>query len=267
MDQAISDIRKFREAGLFGGVSIPVADASFDLPSYADGQYWEPLWHVLEDLAIPAYVHAGGDAPDASAMYGPDPAVAWELYSYEFWLYARRVFWLLMFSGVFDRHPSLKLVIGENNAGWVPSVLEEMEAHLDVFWHTPAKHKLKMRPTEYYLRHVFVAASILTRQEVDARHKIGLDNLCWGSDYPHPEGASPLVRQVIQHQVGGLPTSDIEKMLGLNALKVWDFDKDAVTKAAQRIGPTEEELRVALRADEIPATFSGVLAAIPTSLG
>jgi hypothetical protein len=74
-------------------------------------------------------------------MYGPDPAVAWEAYSYEFWYYARRVFWLLMFGGVFDRHPDLKLVIGENNAGWVPGVLGEMEAHLDVFWHTPATHK------------------------------------------------------------------------------------------------------------------------------
>jgi predicted TIM-barrel fold metal-dependent hydrolase len=175
-------------------------------------------------------------------------------------------FWLLMFGGVFDRHPNLKLVIGENNAGWVPAVLAEMEAHLDVFWHTPAAHKLKARPTEYFLRHVYVAASLLTRQEVDARHEIGLDNLCWGSDYPHPEGASPLVRSVIQHQVGGLPTGEIEKLLGLNALKVWDFDTGAVLEAARRIGPTDDELRKALSPDQIPANFSGVLAAIPVSL-
>jgi predicted TIM-barrel fold metal-dependent hydrolase len=266
MEQAVADIRRFRDAGLFGGVSIPVPDATFDLPGYADPDYWEPLWSVLEELAIPAYVHAGGDAPDASAMYGPDAAVAWELYSYEFWFYARRVFWLLMFGGAFDRHPGLKLVIGENNGGWVPGVLGEMEAHLDVFWHTPARHKLKMRPTEYFVRHVYIAASILTRQEVEARHEIGLDNLCWGSDYPHPEGASPLVRSVIRHQVGGLPADEIGKLLGLNALKVWDFDKKAVYDAAQRIGPTEEELRTALSPEEIPANFSGVLAAIPVSL-
>ena len=266
MDQAIADIRRFRAAGLFGGVSLPVADATFDLPAYSDPEYWEPLWSVLEELAIPAYVHAGGDAPDASAMYGPDPAASWELYSFEFWYYARRVFWLLMFGGVFDRHPNLKLVIGENNAGWVPGVLEEMESHLDVFWHTPARHKLKMRPTEYFLRHVYIAASILTRQEVEARHQIGLDNLCWGSDYPHPEGAGPLVRSVIRHQVGGLPTGEIEKLLGLNALKMWDFDKKAVFEAAQRVGPTAEELREALSPQDIPATFSGVLAAIPVSL-
>jgi predicted TIM-barrel fold metal-dependent hydrolase len=266
MEEAIADIRRFRDAGLFGGVSLPVADGQFSLPSYADPDYWEPLWNVLEELAIPAYVHAGGDAPDASAMYGPDPAVAWEAYSYEFWFYARRVFWLLMFGGAFDRHPDLKLVIGENNAGWVPGVLTEMEAHLDIFWHTPSRHKLKMRPTEYFLRHVYIAASVLTRQEVEARHEIGLDNLCWGSDYPHPEGASPLVRSVIKHQVGGLPANEIEKLLGLNALKVWDFDRDAVRKAAERIGPTEEDLRRALSPQEIPANFSGVLAAIPVSL-
>jgi hypothetical protein len=66
--------------------------------------------------------------------------------------------------------------------------------------------------------------------------------------------------------IGGLPADEIGKLLGLNALKVWDFDKDAVLKAAQRIGPTEEELRRALSPQAIPANFSGVLAALPVSL-
>ena len=52
-----------------------------------------------------------------------------------------------------------------------------------------------MKPSEYFRRNVFLGASCMPRREVELRHEIGVGNIMWGSDYPHPEGTWPRTRQ------------------------------------------------------------------------
>jgi predicted TIM-barrel fold metal-dependent hydrolase len=252
MDRALEEIRTCREGGLYGGVLIPTIGP--DLPSYADPEYWEPLWSLLVDLKMPAYMHAGNFPADALHTFGTDPVTLWELGMYEVYYQGRRPFWVMMYSGVFDRHPDLKFVIAENQVAWVPAVLHELECHFDMFWHRPGKDKLQLRPTEYFQRHMFLAGSIMNRSEVDLRHEIGMGNLGWGSDMPHPEGASPFGRQVLQYQFNDVPEREVRKILGLNALEVWDFDRAQLQEVADRIGPSPDDLAKPL--ETIPVCFS-----------
>jgi predicted TIM-barrel fold metal-dependent hydrolase len=254
MERAIAEIRTCRESGLMGGVLIPTLGWGTAVPSYADPEYWEPLWSLLVDLKLPAYIHAGGFPADGATAFGTDPVTAWELGLTEVFYHGRRPFWIMMYGGVFDRHPDLKFVIGENQVGWVPGMLQELECHFDMFWRRPGREKLQLRPTEYFQRHIFLAGSIMNRQEVEQRHDIGIDNLGWGSDMPHPEGTNPYSREVMQHQFHGVPEADTRKILGLNALEVWDFDRDVLQGVADRIGPSPADLASPLA--KIPACFS-----------
>ena len=54
----------------------------------------------------------------------------------------------------------------------------------------------------------------MKRYEAEMRHEIGIDQLMWGADYPHLEGAAPVHRETLRYIFGGLPEDDVRRMLG-----------------------------------------------------
>jgi hypothetical protein len=117
-----------------------------------------------------------------------------------------------------------------------------------------------MRPAEYVDRHVFLGGSLMKRYEAEMRAEIGIDRLMWGSDYPHLEGAAPVHRLVLRQVFGGLPEEDLRRILGLNAIDVFGFDRALLEAVADRVGPTVADLSTTVTMDEIPKTFSWSLA-------
>ena len=69
-------------------------------------------------------------------------------------------------------------------------------------------------------------------------HEIGVGNLMWGTDLPHPEGTWPHTAEKLQEFLGHLPADEIQQIVGLNALDVYShFDRDTLEAFAQQIGP------------------------------
>ena len=153
-------------------------------------------------------------------------------------VFTRRPLWFLLFGGVFDRHPTLKVVVTENGAQWLPSLIRDMEAFFDTHGGAPVRSYLKMRPAEYFDRHVFLGGSLMKRSEAEMRHEIGIDRLMWGADYPHLEGAAPVHRQILRWVFGGLPEEDVRRILGRNAIRVFGLRRgDQLQEVADRVGP------------------------------
>ena len=73
--------------------------------------------------------------------------------------------------------------------------------------------------------------------EVEARHEIGVGNLMWTSDYPHPEGTWPESENLITEAFQGIPLDETRAMLGGNAAEVFGFDVEALAPITERIGP------------------------------
>jgi predicted TIM-barrel fold metal-dependent hydrolase len=100
---------------------------------------------------------------------------------------------------------------------------------------------MSMKPSEYFARNVWVGCSALPDEETtQAYYDIGVDRILWGTDYPHPEGTWPSTLEKMTVSLGGLPDDDIQAMLGINALDVYDVDADALWKVAGQIGPRRE---------------------------
>jgi len=259
MDRAVEEIGWARQAGLFGGVMLPAMSVGSGLPGYTD-DYFEPFWSACEehDMVVNLHTGASGMATDAKRLYDPQRGVYLGLY--EVFVFTRRPLWFMVFGGVFDRHPRLKVVISENGVQWLPSLVRDMEQFFDTHGGAPVRSYLKLRPSEYFRRHVFVGGSLMKRYEAEMRQEIGVDRLMWGADYPHLEGAAPVHRQVLRHVFGGLPEEDVRRILGSNAVDLWGFDGDALQAAADRVGPTVEDLATPIGLDEIPPTFSWSLA-------
>jgi predicted TIM-barrel fold metal-dependent hydrolase len=147
----------------------------------------------------------------------------------------------LVWSGVFERHPRLKVAITEGTCIWAP----ELKTLLDFRYeetHFAAKlgdyrSHLSMKPSEYFDRNVFYGASCMPRREAETREAIGVANIMWGSDYPHPEGTWPDTAGAMHDTFDGLPQADVEAMLGRNAARVYGFDVEKLEAIAARIGP------------------------------
>ncbi|HWD52755.1 MAG TPA: amidohydrolase family protein [Acidimicrobiales bacterium] len=259
IDRAVEEVAWARDAGLFGGVMLPAMSIKSGLPGYAD-EYYEPFWSACEDNSLVVNLHTGasGMATDSKQLY--DAKHGGFLGLYEVFVFTRRPLWFMIFGGVFDRHPNLKVAVTENGAQWLPSLIRDMENFFDTHGAAPVRSYLKLRPEEYFDRHVFLGASLMKRYEAEMREEIGLERLMWGADYPHLEGAAPVHRLILRHVFGGMPEEDVRRMLGLNAARVYGFDVAQLQEVADRTGPTVADLATTVSLDDIPKTFSWSLA-------
>jgi len=259
MERAVEELAWARSAGIFGGVMLPAMSVRSGLPGYAD-EYYEPFWSACEDLDLVVNLHTGASGTATDAKYLYDEKHGGFLGLYEVFVFTRRPLWFMIFGGVFDRHPKLKVVVTENGVQWLPSLVRDMESFFDTHGGAPVRSYLKMRPSEYVERHVYLGGSLMKRAEAEMRHEIGIDRLMWGADYPHLEGAAPVHRLILRQVFGGMPEEDIRRMLGVNAIGVFGFDGEQLQEVADRVGPTVDDLSTTVTMDEIPETFSWSLA-------
>jgi hypothetical protein len=101
---------------------------------------------------------------------------------------------------------------------------------------------LKMLPSEYFDRNCGIGSSNTRRRELARRYEIGVGNIMWGNDFPHPEGTWPYTREFLKDRFWDIPMDETEKILGLNAAEFYKFDLGKLAAVAERIGPTPEEL-------------------------
>ena len=90
-------------------------------------------------------------------------------------------------------------------------------------------------------RNCFFAASTPGVDDIDRRHAIGVDNLMWGNDLPHPEGTYPHTHKWIAERFHHVAPDETAKILGLNAAALYKVDLAGATEVANRIGlsPTD----------------------------
>lgn len=232
VEAAVAEVRFACEAG-FRGVILPTAEPG--LPYYNDPRY-DPLWAVCAELDMPLHTHSGahrnyGNGPDATLLWGTE----------SMW-FNRRPFWHLLWSGAFERHPKLRLVITEQGADWIPQLLRRLDDQYESPLHSYAKRIVSMRPSEYWGRQCLVGATFLSAPEAAMRHRIGTGNMMWGSDYPHLEGTWPASWQVMRDAFRGVPEAEVRAIVGETAVDVYRLDRRALRDVADRIGPSPEDI-------------------------
>ncbi len=82
--------------------------------------------------------------------------------------------------------------------------------------------ELKMKPSEYWHRQMFVSFQ-QDQVGLELVEKIGVDNVMWGSDFPHPDGIWPDSQQFIREQFSVLSEENRRKIVYENAAKLYGF--------------------------------------------
>lgn len=237
IDAAVKAVRKAKDEG-FCSINFP--SPRRDLLPYTEEAY-EPFWRVCAELEMPLNTHGGG----GDRGYWSGKGARWCSRA-EGQFMARRALWGLIFGGVFERHPGLKLVLTEQMSSWVPHTLRQLDGIYDdnLVAFRGFQDELPLRPSEYWARQVFVGNSFMSRPEALMRNEIGLSNIMYGTDYPHAESVYPLTRLALRQAFHGLPPTEVAMILGENAARCFGFDVEALRPVADRIGPTVAEIDV-----------------------
>jgi hypothetical protein len=74
------------------------------------------------------------------------------------------------------------------------------------------------------------------------RDEVGVETILFGRDYPHVESTWPHTKEWLRDAFAGVPEHDVRLMLGENAIRFFDLDRDRLAEIAKRIGPKIEEI-------------------------
>ena len=125
----------------------------------------------------------------------------------------------MIFQGIFDRFPELKVILIETGVGWIPHLLEQLD---DRYWRNRSWGNIPIaQPPSYYWHRNMAATFITDRIGIEVRHATGVDNIMWSSDYPHHGNDWPYSRKVIAETMGSIPADERAKIIGGNATRIW----------------------------------------------
>ena len=211
VEEGVSELSRIAQKGLRGvGISIDLAGAS---KPFWDAQY-DPFWATAEATETPVSLHVGTFGADRARTPG-DFIASYATLPHQVQVSIAN----LIAYGVFERFPRLKLVSVENDIGWVPTYLERIDHAYERYPHWTGA-RLSLRPSEYCRRQVFMTF-MRDKAGVELRHEIGVDNIMWASDYPHPDSTWPESRRFIEWQMSGIPEGERRKILSDNVTKLY----------------------------------------------
>ena len=217
IQMACAQLQRVHELGL-SGVMIPLRPQT-DVPYSSDT--YDPVWALAQALELPVTMHIftepqrrspTSDLAEAFADWVTKPANI------------QRTIAEMIFSGVFERFPELRMVSAENDVGWVAHFTERMDHRLTrkryAMYRDPP---LSLMPSEYFRRNVF-ATFMDDPAGVATRDLVGIENLMWSSDYPHHESTWPDSREVFERLFIDVPLQDRRKIVAENAARLYHFD-------------------------------------------
>jgi predicted TIM-barrel fold metal-dependent hydrolase len=232
VEASVAEVAFARDNGI-KALNFPAPHRSF--PGYNDPVY-EPFWAACTEADITLTTHGGaGDMPPYAGKE------AWALYCSDLFYYSRRGFAYMVWGGVFERHPKLRLAFTEQRSTWVGETL----ADLDSIYYSSfqdLKQLIPRPPSEYFREHCWLGVSFMSRFEAERRSEIGVDRLMWGSDYPHFEGTWGYTDLSLRNTFAGIPVDEVRSMLGENAVNLFGLNRAALREIADAIGPAPEDI-------------------------
>jgi predicted TIM-barrel fold metal-dependent hydrolase len=216
VEAAVDEIRRVMKRGGIRGLEIA---NQHDIVPLWDPQ-WAPVWEVAHESRLPLHFHTvGGQRVDFDKLPGLLPKVTRAVHLTTFQMHMASILSSLIFGGVLERYPELKIVIGESGIGWIPYVLERMDAE----WEDQFKMLSLTMPPSHYWRRQCRATYQTDRIGIKLIDELGHDTVMWGSDFPHPDGVWPDSAEFIERELGHLPAAVRQKIVCENAGKLYGF--------------------------------------------
>ncbi len=247
IDFAVKEMARCRKAGMVGaGIWLAPPD---ELPFYSP--HYEKLWAAAQDLEMPLSMHINSGfgyytkMPKAGTVQG----VALRCHGNS--TMAKEALGAIILSGVLQRYPRLRIVIGEVNWGWAPFWLQELDENYQRYIgraqgdSSDTLAKLSLLPSEFFARQCF-----MTFMEdpvggyVAGRWLHG--TAMWSNDYPHWNGVWGMGTDILNRTLAPLPVDKRYDLVCGNVARLYNKPVPPPLPHGGRI-PSEKELSVRLQ--------------------
>ena len=186
--EAAAELLRVAKLGLRGAI---VSQFEGSEPLFEDS--WHPFWDAANEVGLPISVHLDRGTHSLKLQMGTWRAPAFVAVIP---MQLDEVLSGMVFSGILERRPDVRFVMGEAGLGWIPYAIERFEHEFDNYADAIGDHKLEMRPSEVFARQVFVTYEN-EKLGVELIPRIGVDNVMWASDYPHGDSTWPESRKAL----------------------------------------------------------------------
>ena len=192
IDEAVTEVK--RVVALGGkSLQLPVFPTEIGMADYFDERY-DPLWALIEETGLPICCHIGLNT-NLDDLTRRDPTPQKGVMVPMAALSTAEAFGMWLLTGVLVRFPRLKLVFVEPGLGWIPWYLHTVDDLVQrqgyVF------DQITELPSYYFHRNI----NVTFIDEPDAlsllRHQLGVENILWSTDFPHPVTSWPDSQQLI----------------------------------------------------------------------
>jgi predicted TIM-barrel fold metal-dependent hydrolase len=220
---AVTEIERCARLG-FKGILFCASPQDFGQPFIGD-RHWEPLWSAAQDAGLPISLHIGsggftdGFTPERIAVDGT--ATTYARTSSDLFLHNGIQLADLLLSGVLPRHPSLRFVSVESGIGWIPFLLEAVDHSFRAADVRSEHPEFELLPSEYFRRQVYACYWF---EKIAPRHLldyIGVDNILFETDFPHPTCLYGNVAETIEAGLGQEPEAVRRRILLENAAELY----------------------------------------------
>jgi predicted TIM-barrel fold metal-dependent hydrolase len=181
---------------------------------------WSRFWDAAEATGLPVSFHIGQGTSQVRVAPG-----SWELAAFSAVgpMQLDEPLAMMVYSGVLETRPKLRLVLAESGIGWLPYFVKRLDAAGEKHIPRATDYRLKAKPSEIFKRQIYA-----TFEEEPLGPELlpllGPDNFMWASDYPHPDSTFPHSREAIAEAFAGLDPAFIEQVTATNCKRLYGFE-------------------------------------------
>jgi predicted TIM-barrel fold metal-dependent hydrolase len=218
IDVAVGEVRWAVAEGC-KSLQLPVFPAELGLPDYWDSRY-DPLWAAIQESELPICCHIGLNT-QLEGLARRDPTPQKGIFVPMVPLTAAEALGMWVLTGIFERFPRLKVVFVEPGIGWVSwwlYIVDDMNTRQG--YEFPGLTEL---PSHYFRQNVFL--TFIDEPDVlrHAHDRLGINNVMWSSDYPHPVSSWPQSQTIAEGLFADADEQERELVLSGNAKRVWNL--------------------------------------------
>jgi predicted TIM-barrel fold metal-dependent hydrolase len=187
---------------------------------------WDPLFAACQETESVLCMHIGSSSKMPSTT-SDAPFIVSSVLTFQNAMGSLLDF---VFSGTLARFPELTIAYSEGQVGWMPYVFERM----DKLWHERSDNAFGSslpEPPTTYVRGRVIGCIFDDESGLEARHRIGMDQICFEVDYPHADSTFPHTEKVASDICGqaGLDDEETYRLLRGNAIRAFGLERFGIT--------------------------------------
>jgi predicted TIM-barrel fold metal-dependent hydrolase len=210
--EGIADLERIKAMG-FKGVMMPgnPGELDYDAPAY------DPFWEAAVALEMPLSFHILTSSGDNTMLKPRGPKINSFLSIIRG---CQDIMGMLIYSSVFERHPKLRVVCVEADAGWAPHFMYRMDHAYKRHRYWMKGKELQRLPSEYFRENISLTFQDDWTAFLFAEH-LGSRQLMWANDFPHSDSTWPWSQEVLAEQARNLSPDLRKRILRDNVVELY----------------------------------------------